>query len=894
MKKKTKKTNINRVNVSAQTPSRKPGGVPEKQKILDRAVELGILFLLGVSPLVFLRIGGEFENNPKMGFLQWGIAVLAIIKALRIKKSGMFNWKTTPFDLPIIFFYGFCLLSLLQALNPWQATLSLLHWGAAIIFYFVLVNSIKREETVCNIFFVTAISVCLVSIIGILQKLQIDTPFLHVADIPQLTPPSSTFSNKNMASQFVALAIPLTIGSVFVSRQVWMKVISAVSLILSIMYLICAETRSAWVACIVVVSLLLTVYFFPNFLLGVKNCLSVKKVFCTAVAAVFVFALLWLSPARESMQRAPDRYLKGSWKLRAAWWLNTVEMAKDNLMFGVGVGNFKINYPPYYRAIEKDWGFRDWSFSEGKQVNRVHNDHLQMLVELGVFGFAAYVAMFFVFFYIFMKIYFRQENDRRKLMALFLCMGVVSFLIIAFLTFPMERAMPPIYLFMFFGLTGFLYAEDNPKNRQISSPGLQTGVRILISILLAVYLCSSFYFIRKIVLSDKYFVEALALGESGNINQANISLKKAEDAFFMWNFNITALLARNYTMQGDYEKAIDEYRKSFSAHPYNTNAMLNTGYCYLKLKKYDEAEKYFKKFIEIIPDSAKVHNNLGIVCYSKKDFDSAVAYYKKACELDINYAEPHFNLANLYRLQGRMQDAAAEYETALNLKPGMDDVRRLLSSLYMKTGNYKKAREVIAPLLETQNRAAEDLVMQADILQQQGNHKEAIELYSKALRLSPDNAFIYHNIGLSCYYLKDYSKAEKAFKTAVSLNPNIADTYNLLGQLYLRKKDDTEALKYFLRALEINPDLRDAHYNVATTYLRLGKYELAAEEYKITLKIDPGLSLAHYNLATILRHQGKGEEAVIHFEKSLENPSKRIDVSLVKKFITELKQGQQR
>jgi tetratricopeptide (TPR) repeat protein len=873
-------------------------------------------------------MGGEFENTPKMAFLQWGIAVLAIIQVLRIKKTGSFNWKITPLDFPIILFYVFCLLSLLQAANPYQGVLSLLHWAAVIIFYFFLVNTLKKEETIGHIFFVTALSVCLVSLIGIQQKLGIDPFSIGISEIPQLTVPASTFSNHNMGSQFVALAIPLTIGSIIISKQFWMKFVSAACFLISVLYLIYTGTRSAWLAALAVVLLFFIIFPLRSvFLTGVKKHVFRTIFMYAVILCILLSALFWVTPVRDALHidtgKAKERLFSigagigGTSKLRTIWWINTWEMVKDHRWWGVGMGNFKLMYPPYHRAVGsskpnflkdvlKDVE-KDWSFSEAKQLNRVHNDHLQMLVELGFFGFCAWLSMFGAFFYMFWKIFSNPKNEDIQLKAIFICLGTVAFIIIAFFTFPVERAMPPVYLFTFFALMSFLYAENEQGNVKTWKFGFQAGVRALVSwlnrrfgfqvvaraliaLVLAGFLFSSVYFIRKIVLSDKYFVEALTMGERGKIDQANALLEKAK-IFSMFNFNISALLARNYTIQGKYKEAIDEYKESFRAHPYNTNAFLNTGYCYLKLNNYDEAEKKFKEYLDIMPDSSKGHNNIGIVYFSKKEYDKAIEHYKKAFELESTYAEPYFNLANLYRSLKRFKEAMQEYEMVLKLRPDMDAARRFLSSLYIETGNFEKARETITPLLKKEKKAADDYIIQGNIHQKQGRYKKALPQYQKALQFVPQDAFIHHNIGLIHYYMQNFSQAEKFLRKALSLNADIAESYNLLGQLYLRRKDDKGALELFQKTLEINPKLSDAQFNVGTIYLRLGKYELAKKEYEKTLKIDPGFSLAHYNLATILMHKGESEKAVFHFEKSLENPSELIDVQLAKQFIANLKES---
>ena len=72
---------------------------PNRGSPSDVALKLGPPLLLGVAPLIFLRTGGEFENNPKFGVLQWGIALLALLWVARRGHGDSATWRRTPLDV---------------------------------------------------------------------------------------------------------------------------------------------------------------------------------------------------------------------------------------------------------------------------------------------------------------------------------------------------------------------------------------------------------------------------------------------------------------------------------------------------------------------------------------------------------------------------------------------------------------------------------------------------------------------------------------------------------------------------------------------------------------------------------------------------------------------------
>jgi len=861
--------------------------------IISKIIEFGPLVLLGLGPLIFYGKAGEFENVPKMAFLQCGIILLALLRIWHGKKESELVWEINPLDILVLLFYAFCWISLLQAPNPYLAALPLLHYAAAIVFYFFVRNTTPNLQCIDRYFFVVTLSVMAVSMVGIAQYL------FNLTWVPQIVPPSSTLSNKNMAAHIISMSLPLCLGCLFISRTGWQRIICLLSIFLSLLYSLYIKTRASWLAALVVFAVM-GISAVPRLraLLGRE---SRKQILLpAAVGGLFIILLILFSQLAPANIPVPilkesigERFLSitdfkegDSAQLRIIWWENTLKMVKDHFWGGVGLQNFKILYPLYHRAAAVDWSFKD-----EQQLTRVHNDHLQMLAELGIFGFCAYAALFIGVFFMFWQIFFRVHDEQIKFRAVCIFLGVVGFAVNAAFCFPMERAIPPVLLFSFFALLTVLYRISGKAPFAIWKIRHHIPARVLLSLLLVVLFASSFYFVRKIMLADKYFVKAIMADKKGSLDDSNKSLLKARQYFSLYNSNISALLARNYTLQQKYDLAIEEYQETFRAHPYNTSAILNTGYCYLQLKRYDEAEKYFKWAIEIMPTFEQAYNDLGIIYYSKQQYDTALEQYKKAIEINKNYSEPHINLGNLYRSLKKLDLAIQEYEEALRINENLPETRQWLSGLYMERGQYDKAQEVLKPLLQIPAKtSAESYILQGNIYQKQRQHEKALAEYGKALKLKPNNPLIYHNMGLAYFYLQNHSLAEEYFKKALALKPAIAESNSMLGQIYLLKKDDRSALYYFESAARTNPRLKDVQFNIGTIYLRLGDYDRAIAAYQEAVRIDPQYAPAHYNLGTIYMERGNDAEALVHFEQVLKNPSPQLDLKAAERFVATLKE----
>ena len=868
----------------------RPRGVSH---IIAKIIEFGPLLLIGCGPLIFYGKSGEFENVPKMAFLQWGIIVLAVLGIWHDKKEKGFTWELIPMDVLLLVFYAFCWISLLQAQNPYLATLPLLHYAAAIVFYFFIRHTVADIGHIDRYFYVITLSVAAVSLIGIAQYL------FNLTWVPQIVPPSSTLSNKNMAAHIISMSLPLGIGCLIISRRTWQRIVFLLCVFITLLYSLYIKTRASWVAAIIILAIM-AACLAPRLRFLLRRNSWKRLLLPTAAGAGAVLLLVVFSQLKPAEIPVPilkesigERFLSitdfkegDSAQLRIIWWKNTLQMVKDHIWTGVGLQNFKILYPRYHRAAAVDWSFKD-----EQQLTRVHNDHLQMLAELGIFGFCAYIALFISIFWLFWRSFFRGHDEEIKLRALGIFLGVLGFAVNATFCFPMERAIPPVLLFSFAGLLVVLYRLSGNHATAVWKIRTHLPVRIGLTLILLALFVSSAYFIRRILLADKYFVKAIMADKQGSLADSNEYLLKAKQYFSRYNSNISALLARNYTLQKQFDRAIEEYKETFRAHPYNTSAILNTGYCYLQLKQYDEAEKYFKWAIDIMPTCEQAYNNLGIIYFSRQQYDAAIEQYRTALEIKKDYPEPHINLGNLYRTQKKLDLAIQEYEAALRINQNLPETRQWLSGLYTERGQYDKAHEVLQPLLQVPAKtSAESYILQGNIYQKQRQHEKALAEYSKALALKPNNPLIYHNMGLAYFYQQNYELAEEYFKKALAHKPPLAESNSMLGQIYLQKKDDQRALYYFESAVRINPQLKDAQFNIAAIYLRQGDSNRALAAYQEVVRIDPQDAPAHYNLGILYRERGDFTKALAHFEQALNKPSPGLDVKAIAGFITTLKE----
>lgn len=150
----------------------------------------------------------------------------------------------------------------------------------------------------------------------------------------------------------------------------------------------------------------------------------------------------------------------------------------------------------------------------------------------------------------------------------------------------------------------------------------------------------------------------------------------------------------------------------------------------------------------------------------------------------------------------------------------------------------------------------------------QGRYALAIESLETTVRLQPDYAMGFVNLGGIYTKLGQYDRAEPYLQRAVQLNSDNSPVRRRLGELYLATGRYAEATRELLEALRLFP-------NDATLYYYLGQ-SLAAEErsaealaaFQRATVLDIGFADAFYRLATLARKAGRdslAQQALTNF-----------------------------
>lgn len=233
-----------------------------------------------------------------------------------------------------------------------------------------------------------------ISMVGLIQVMFDTDIFLQTA------PPSANYHNKNAAMQVIVLAFPMIVFlALFEPRKHW-SVLAWFAMALVLAYAFHSRTRSAWLSMLVEVAVMaaaLAWLWGPLKTAAREGLVNWQTAHKLAVPAALLLAALLVNTTAQGwggffskvtssashLQSEIASYSAPAAKHRAQRyriWDDTVKMLRENPVLGTGMGSFSHNL---LTGTEKYEVFAPL---------RVHNDPLEIGVELGVTGMSLFAA----------------------------------------------------------------------------------------------------------------------------------------------------------------------------------------------------------------------------------------------------------------------------------------------------------------------------------------------------------------------------------------------------------------------------------------------------------------------------------------------------------------------
>jgi len=236
------------------------------------------------------------------------------------------------------------------------------------------------------------------------------------------------------------------------------------------------------------------------------------------------------------------------------------------------------------------------------------------------------------------------------------------------------------------------------------------------------------------------------------------------------------------------------------------------------------------------------------------------------------YQEPSSELLqsiiNLYT-QGQLQQALSESNQMLEQFPNSVVLYNISGASNAGLMQFDAAIDSYKQALKIKPDYAEAYYNMGVALNDKGDPEAAIESYKQALKIKPDYAEAYNNMGVALNDKGDPEAAIESYKQALKIKPDYAEAYNNIGNVLKDQGDLEAAIDSYKQALKIKPDYAEAYSNIGIVLKDQGDLEAAIDSYKQALKIKPDYAEAYSNIGNVLKDQGDLEAAIDSYKQAI-------------------------
>ena len=333
------------------------------------------LYLILVSPetgifFVFLTL----PFLPTMALVA-AIAFIFICYLLKLIR-GKRMLKFEPIDIAVVAFMLMVAFGGIFSVSRASSLKSVMVFICYLLGYFLTANLIRSREWLnrCTFALLTA-AVC-ESAFGIVQYFggNLETKWLDTkmfADIAGRV--TGTLENPNVLAEYIILTLPVMVGFLFSVKGIKGKFAALLMCGVMSACLLLTWSRGAWIGILAGAALFIMIYHRRSIYLFVAAVCSLPL-----IATILPASIMSRISSIGNMGDSSTSY-------RVSIWRASMRMASDYFVGGIGVGEgaFRSVYPRY-------------SLSGIEAAPHSHNLYIQIWLEIGVFGIAAFLVFMFL------------------------------------------------------------------------------------------------------------------------------------------------------------------------------------------------------------------------------------------------------------------------------------------------------------------------------------------------------------------------------------------------------------------------------------------------------------------------------------------------------------------
>jgi tetratricopeptide (TPR) repeat protein len=257
-----------------------------------------------------------------------------------------------------------------------------------------------------------------------------------------------------------------------------------------------------------------------------------------------------------------------------------------------------------------------------------------------------------------------------------------------------------------------------------------------------------------------------------------------------------------------------------------------------KAGQYDRAVDLLRPFTGV-QGKAEAFNLLGAIEEKRGRSPEAEHAFEEAAAGEPSNEDYRFDYGNSLVQHGKLALALTAFRAGVNDLPSSWKLKIGLGSAYYLSGNYEDAARALLETVTLNRDSTAGWNLLGEAYETAVGLQRQIEAaFASYLKTAPLDARAYYHYGAILFEHaqadghNDYRQAIRNIDQALRLNPDLAEAYFELGLIALAEGRAKEGIGALEKALSLEPGLAAAHYRLAMAYKRAGDERRAQEELR--------------------------------------------------------------
>ena len=172
----------------------------------------------------------------------------------------------------------------------------------------------------------------------------------------------------------------------------------------------------------------------------------------------------------------------------------------------------------------------------------------------------------------------------------------------------------------------------------------------------------------------------------------------------------------------------------------------------------DKAIDNYKEAININPNYAEAYNNLGSALRGKLELNDSINSFKRAIQLKPSYVDAYSNMGEALQANGRFKEAIKSCQQAIKIDPNFSGAYYNLGNSLVDVGQIKEALDCYNKAIKIKPNYPEAFLNMGNALRDMGELDSSLKFFKHAIKIKPDYSDAYYNESLIHLYKKNFKK----------------------------------------------------------------------------------------------------------------------------------------